>query len=133
MFGAKRALADEVRARDPDLAGKKWFQLRQADVIATVAARHPDLSTDAALRAEGMQNLRDYALGDPLSFAGDGARQGVAAVGRLHARHVPQPAHAGSRRCTSRSWRSAPSALVAGVRRDRRGADVAARAACCST
>jgi hypothetical protein len=75
MFGAKRALADEVRARNPDLAGKKWFQLRQADVIATVAARRPGLSTDAALRAEGMQNLRDYALGDPLSFAGMAARK----------------------------------------------------------
>ena len=41
MFGAKRALADEVRARNPDLAGRKWFQLRQADVIATVAAATP--------------------------------------------------------------------------------------------
>jgi hypothetical protein len=75
MFGAKRALADEVRARDPALAGKKWFQIRQADVIATVAARHPDLSTDDALRKEGMQNLRDYALGDPVSFAGMTARK----------------------------------------------------------
>ena len=75
MFGAKRALADEVRARNPDLAGLKWFQIRQADVIATVAARRPDLSSDAALRAEGMQNLRDYALGDPISFAGMAARK----------------------------------------------------------
>ncbi len=75
MFGAKRALADEVRARNPDLAGKRWFQLRQTDVIATVAARHPGLSTDAALRKEGMQNLRDYAIGDPVSFAAMGARK----------------------------------------------------------
>ena len=64
-----------ARARNPDLAGKKWFQLRQADVIATVAARHPDLTTDAALQKEGMQNLRDYALGDPVSFAAMGARK----------------------------------------------------------
>ena len=127
MFGAKRALADEVRARNPDLAGKKWFQLRQADVIATVAARHPDLSTDAALQKEGMQNLSDYALGDPRLLRGDGSAQGVAALGRLHARHVPQPAHAGHGvppvprgvRCR-RSRR--------GVRRDAgRGGDVAAR------
>jgi hypothetical protein len=75
MFGAKRALAGEVRARHPDLAGKQWFQIRQADVIATVAARHPGMSTDAALRAEGMQNLRDYALGDPVAFAGMAARK----------------------------------------------------------
>jgi energy-coupling factor transporter transmembrane protein EcfT len=69
MFGAKKALADQVRARNPELAGKKYFQLRQTDVIATVAARHPELSTDAALRKEGIQNLKDYALGDPVSFA----------------------------------------------------------------
>ena len=75
MFGAKRALADEVRARDPELAGKKWFQLRQADVIATVAARRPELSTDDALRAEGLQNLRDYALGDPIAFSGMAAKK----------------------------------------------------------
>lgn len=75
MFGAKRALADEVRSRNPDLAGKKWFQLRQADVIATVASRHPQLSTDAALQKEGLHNLREYALGDPVSFAAMGARK----------------------------------------------------------
>jgi energy-coupling factor transporter transmembrane protein EcfT len=75
MFGAKRALADEVRARNPELAGKKYFQLRQTDVIAAVAARHPGLSTDAALRKEGMQNLEDYALGDPVSFAGMAVRK----------------------------------------------------------
>ncbi len=75
MFGAKRALADEVRARDPEMAGKKWFQIPQQNVIATVAARHPDLSTDAALRKEGMQNLRDYALGDPVAFAGMAAHK----------------------------------------------------------
>jgi hypothetical protein len=75
MFGAKRALADDVRARDPSLADKKWFQLRQTDVIATVAARRPELSADAALRAEGMQNLRDYALGDPVDFGAMAARK----------------------------------------------------------
>jgi 4-amino-4-deoxy-L-arabinose transferase-like glycosyltransferase len=70
MFGAKRALADEVRARDPKLADKRWFQLRQADVIATVAARRPGLSTEDALRAEGRANLRRYLIGDPIGFAG---------------------------------------------------------------
>jgi hypothetical protein len=70
MFGAKRALADEVRARRPDLADRQWFQLRQADVIAAVAARHPDKTTEAALGAEARENIRRYALGDPISFAG---------------------------------------------------------------
>ncbi len=70
MFGAKRALADEVKARRPDLADKQWFQLRQADVIATVAARRPGETTDAALNAEARENIRRYALGDPISFAG---------------------------------------------------------------
>jgi hypothetical protein len=75
MFGAKEALADEVRARNPDLADRKWFQLRQADVIATVAARHPQLSTDAALQKEGLHNLREYLLGDPVAFAGMAVRK----------------------------------------------------------
>jgi hypothetical protein len=75
MFGAKKALADDVRARDPEMAGKKYFQIPQSAVIATVAARHPDLGTDAALRKEGMHNLRDYALGDPVAFAEMGARK----------------------------------------------------------
>ena len=70
MFGAKRALAGEVRARRPDLADRKWFQLRQVDVIATVAARHPDREPEAALALEARRNLRDYALGDPIAFAG---------------------------------------------------------------
>jgi hypothetical protein len=70
MFGAKRALAGEVRARRPDLADRQWFQLRQADVIATVAARHPDRDPEAALGVEARRNVREYAVGDPISFAG---------------------------------------------------------------
>lgn len=70
MFGAKRALADDVRALSPQHAGKHWFQLRQADVIAAVAARHPGLDPQDALSAEARDNLRRYALGDPGGFAG---------------------------------------------------------------
>ena len=46
-------------------------------------------------------NLREYALGDPGSFAAMRAAQGLAALGRLHARHLPQPAHAHDACCTS--------------------------------
>lgn len=75
IFGAKESLADEVRARRIDLAGKEYFQLRQADVIETVAARRPELDTEAALRAEALANIGDYAFGDPLGFAAMMARK----------------------------------------------------------
>jgi hypothetical protein len=39
-------------------------------VIRTVAARHPGLSEEQALRRETLVNLREYALGQPGPFAG---------------------------------------------------------------
>ena len=70
MFGAKRALAEEVVRRFPRYAGEPAFRIRQTHVIETVAARRPDLSPDEALRAETLANLERYALGEPLAFAG---------------------------------------------------------------
>lgn len=75
IFGMKRALADETRERFPELRDKKWFQLRQRDVIRAVAARHPDLSEAEALSKEARDNLREYALGDPIGFAAMMARK----------------------------------------------------------
>lgn len=70
LFGAKRALAAEAERRFPSLRGKKPFQLSQEKIVAAVAARRPHLGEDAALASAARQNLRDYALGQPLRFAG---------------------------------------------------------------
>ena len=70
MFGAKRALAEEVARRFPRYAGEPAFRIPQTHVIDTVAARRPDLPPDEALRAETRANLERYALGEPLTFAG---------------------------------------------------------------
>ncbi|HEV2820373.1 MAG TPA: hypothetical protein VGW11_07695 [Solirubrobacteraceae bacterium] len=70
MFGAKRALAEEVGRRYPRYADEPSFRIRQVHLIDTVAARRPDLPPDEALRAETLANLERYALGEPLAFAG---------------------------------------------------------------
>jgi hypothetical protein len=75
LFGAKRSLADETRARFPELRDKQWFQLRSRDVIRAVALRRPHEPEEKALRAEGFDNLSDYALGQPLDFAAMMARK----------------------------------------------------------
>jgi hypothetical protein len=68
IFGSKRAMADEVRRHLPRLAGHKPNQISQVHVIDTVAARRPGLDPEAALRAESLENLRRYALGQPVAF-----------------------------------------------------------------
>jgi hypothetical protein len=68
--GFKRALADETRARLPRLEGTSDLELPGIAVIDTVRARRPELSRRAALRAETRANLRRYALGRPVAFAG---------------------------------------------------------------
>lgn len=70
MFGAKRALAEEVGRRFPRYADEPSFRIPQRHVIDTVAARRPDLPPDQALRAETLANLERYALGEPVAFAG---------------------------------------------------------------
>ena len=79
MFGLKRELVGEVRAANPELRGVRAANLPQTEVIGTVAARRPELSREAALRAEALENLDRYALGDPVAFAGMMASK----VGRL--------------------------------------------------
>ena len=69
LRGTKHALADETRARFPQLAGEKPFRLPMPKVLATVRERRPELGREDALRAAGMENLRRYALGQPLDFA----------------------------------------------------------------
>ncbi len=70
LFGAKKALAEETKQRYPKFADYKYFQIKQRDIILTVAGRRPDLPEGKALSAAGWENLRTYALGDPVSYAG---------------------------------------------------------------
>ncbi len=71
LFGTKKALAEETKQKFPELRSVRgYFQIRSQEVIATVASRRPELSSEAALKAEGIANLRRYALGQPVDFAG---------------------------------------------------------------
>lgn len=57
MFGLKRALGFPPTTP-------------QQRVIDSVAARHPELDREAALRKEARENVREHVLGDPVGFAG---------------------------------------------------------------
>lgn len=69
MFGAKRALAREVKRRHPGARDERAANLSQELVIQTVAERRPRSDPETALRDEALQNIRRYALGDPSAFA----------------------------------------------------------------
>lgn len=70
LFGTKKALAEETKRRFPELRSVRgYFQIRSQEVIKTVALRRPELAPEAALKAEGLANLRRYALGQPIAFA----------------------------------------------------------------
>jgi hypothetical protein len=75
IYGVKRALAPEAQRLYPRLRGQRPSNIRSHFVLDAVAARHPELDRDAALRREGLENLRRYALGRPLEFAGLAARK----------------------------------------------------------
>jgi len=70
LFATKKALIPETVRRFPELEEGKtsYVQYRSRDVMKAVALRRPELSEEAALKAEGFANLRRYALGDPLGF-----------------------------------------------------------------
>lgn len=71
LFGTKKALAEETKQQFPELRSVRgYFQIRSQEVIKTVALRRPELSDEAALKAEGLANLRRYALGQPIAFTG---------------------------------------------------------------
>ena len=69
-YGMKRAQGDQVRARFPEVRNVRNWDLEARWVFKLVAARHPGMSQDDAVRLEARQNLRRYALGDPIDFAG---------------------------------------------------------------
>ena len=69
MFGLREALGDEARAYNPRFRDIPNRNLRAEWVLDAVAGRHPELERDEALKKETLNNLRDYALGQPLDFA----------------------------------------------------------------
>jgi 4-amino-4-deoxy-L-arabinose transferase-like glycosyltransferase len=68
--GMKRALGAYVKERNPSLRGTPDFNLQAGQVLNVVADWHPELSRDAAIRRAARDNVRTYALGDPVGFAG---------------------------------------------------------------
>jgi hypothetical protein len=75
--GFKRSIADETRARMPELRKRTDLELPGAAVIETVRARRPHLSYRDAIRAEAFQNVRRYAFGRPAAFAAMMGRKAV--------------------------------------------------------
>jgi 4-amino-4-deoxy-L-arabinose transferase-like glycosyltransferase len=63
-------LVDEARHRNPRLRDRPADQIRQSDILDAVALRHPLLNRSDALTIEALANVRRYALGDPVGYAG---------------------------------------------------------------
>ncbi len=68
LSGLKHALARETRRREPMARKVDPFAVPADLVLRTVAARHPDVPRQVALRREAQRNLREYALGRPRPF-----------------------------------------------------------------
>jgi hypothetical protein len=69
IYGLKRALAPEVRRREPQFRGRPAFRIPSTAVFSTIAARHPGLTRDAAIRTELHRNLADIAR-HPIAYLG---------------------------------------------------------------
>jgi 4-amino-4-deoxy-L-arabinose transferase-like glycosyltransferase len=75
IFGLREKLGDEARAYNPGIRRIENRNLRTEWILDVVAARHPRLGRSDALRRETLRNLRVYALGRPVAFAGMQARK----------------------------------------------------------
>ncbi len=69
IFGLKRELGPETRARLPWLSNVPDEKLRAEWVLQAVARRRPDVPYRTAIRQEAAANLRRYALGRPVAYA----------------------------------------------------------------
>lgn len=69
IFGLKNKMVDEVHRAHPYTRKTPGFKIPEGLYLDVVAARHPNLPREGALRKEALHNLRKYALGQPLSFA----------------------------------------------------------------
>jgi hypothetical protein len=89
--GMKRALEKEVKAFRPELRDIGAFDIPAGNYMDMIAARHPDLAKDAAIRKEARENIDDYAFGEPLRFAemmGDKVQRMWTRYARGGARHT---------------------------------------------
>jgi hypothetical protein len=75
IFGVKRQYAAQTRRVHPAVRHVPTYALRQQLVLDAVAADHPGRGRNAALTAAARDNLRRYALGRPVAFAGMEARK----------------------------------------------------------
>ena len=69
MYGLKRSLGNQLRLQDPRLGAVPNFRLPQERLLELVAARHPELTRDAALEREARENVDRYAVRHPVRFA----------------------------------------------------------------
>jgi 4-amino-4-deoxy-L-arabinose transferase-like glycosyltransferase len=69
LVPTEEKLAPEVCRRFPADCGYYW-QKSSAPLFALLQARHPGDSEQAAVTQEDLENVRRYALGRPLAFAG---------------------------------------------------------------
>ncbi|MFI5009859.1 MAG: hypothetical protein ACHQDY_06255 [Solirubrobacterales bacterium] len=69
LVPTEEKLAPEVCRHFPADCGMYWQQ-SSAPLFALIRARHPGVSANAAVTQEDLENVRKYALGQPLSFAG---------------------------------------------------------------
>jgi hypothetical protein len=70
LNGTKRALKWPTLRANPRLRGLHARELPGDLVLDVVAARHPGIDRDAALRKEAWNNLRTYPREDPVAYAG---------------------------------------------------------------
>lgn len=83
-FDMKFAMLDEIIERHPSYANRHYTSIPAGVVLDDVAQRRPDLDRDEALSAAGRQNLRTYALGQPVAFA----RMMLFKVGKMWTRYA---------------------------------------------
>lgn len=65
----KRAFSDEIVRKFPKYRGKEASELPPIGLLSVIAERHPDVPRESALRKEGVNNLKKYALGQPIDFS----------------------------------------------------------------
>lgn len=83
-FDMKFAMLDEIVKRHPSYADRHYTSIPAGVVLDDVAQRRPDLERDEALSAAARENLRTYALGQPVAFA----RMMLFKVGKMWTRYA---------------------------------------------